>query len=146
MSFTYIPGTPVFYVRSLIPDTNSARPIFSDEELNGYLWLNSSQSLYTSGQAVPTAISVNLTPQVYSYRRTAAMAIDRIASSRARLAIFEQVLDVKLSAAAVKGLHDLAESLREEDEYGNFAIAESVYDPFSARERAVAQLQRLEGG
>ncbi len=146
MSFTYIPGTPVFIVRSLIPDTDSTRAIFSDEEINGYLWLNSTQSLYTSGQAVPTAASFNATPVVYSYRRAAAQAIDVIASSRSRRAILEQVLDVKLSAAAIKGLHDMADSLRAEDENGNYAIAEMVFDPFSARERAVAQLQRLQGG
>lgn len=147
MSFTYIPGTPVFIVRSLIPDTNPAATIFSDEEINSYLWLCSSQALYVSGMATPGGLAPQVPCQVYSYRRAAAMAIDVIASDRARLATVQQLLDVKIDGGkAQAALHEIAESLREQDDLGNFAIVELVYDQFAARERMMNQLLRIEGG
>ena len=147
MSFTYTPGTPVFYVRSLIPDTNSTKAIFSDEEINGFLFLESSQGLYVSGMANPSGNALQVPVQVYSYRRAAAMAIDVIASDRGRLAALEQLLDVKIDGAkASEALHTIAESLREQEEnIGNFAIAELTYDPFAARERAINQMLRIQG-
>ena len=147
MSFSYNPGTPIFYVRSLIPDTNVSAQVFSDEELNGFLWLTSSQGLYASGQAAALASVQTVVPQVFSYRRAAAMAIDVIAADQGRLAIIQQILDVKIDGGkAQAALHEVAESLREQDDIGNFGIAEMVFDPFAARERAYAQLLRLGGG
>ncbi len=147
MSWTYTPGTPIFYVRSLIPDTDPVKVIFTDEELNGYLFLNSSQGLYSSGQAWPIGTTQTMPVQVYSYYRAAAQAIDVIASNRARLATVEMILDVKLNPGiAAKTLHDIAEGLREQDENMSFGIVEQVFDPFSARERAINQLLRLEAG
>lgn len=149
MSFTYDFATApqISYVRALIPDTDAAHPIFTDAEINAFLYLESSQGLYTSGQAWPNGTPASMPIQVYSYRRAAAMAIDAIASSSARLSVVEQILDVKLSTNSVQRLHDLAESLREQEEnMGNFAIAELVYDPFAARERTWNQLMRIEGG
>ncbi len=147
MSFTYDPMTPIFFVRSLIPDTNPSAFIFSDEELNGYLFLESSQGIYTSGQAWPNGTRAAMPVQVYSYRRAAAMAIDVIASDRAKLATLQQVLDVKIDGGKAQvALHEIAESLREQEDNTSFAIAEMVPDPFAARERCLNQLLRLTGG
>lgn len=147
MSFSYTPGTPVFYVRSLIPDTNSTRSIFSDEEINGFLYLNSSQFLYVSAMAVQGGAAPIPPVQVYSFYRTAAMAIDVIASDRAKLATLQQVLDIKIDGGkAQASLHEIAESLRtQEDNLGHFAIAEMTFDPFAARERTLNQLLRIQG-
>lgn len=147
MSFSYQPMTAIFFVRSLIPDTNQSNAIFSDEELNGFLFLESSQGIYTSGMAWPNGSQAPLPIQVYSYRRAAAMAIDVIAADRAKLATIQQLLDVKIDGGkAQTALHEIAESLREQEDNLGFAIAEVTYDPFAARERMLNQLLRLQGG
>lgn len=147
MSFSYQPMTPIFFVRSLIPDTNMANAVFSDEELNGYLFLESSQGIYSSGQAWPNGNQGSMPIQVFSYRRAAAMAIDVIAGDRAKLATIQQLLDVKIDGGkAQSALHEIAESLREQEDNTSFAIAELTYDPFAARERMLNQLLRIQGG
>lgn len=75
------------------------------------------------------------------------MALDVIASNKAKLSIIEQILDVKLNPnASTKALRDQAEALREQERtLGSVAIAEMVVDSFSARERWLAQFLRLEG-
>lgn len=149
MSFTYDFSTALILsqVRMLIPDVDPTKPIFSDDEINQAIYLTSSQGIYVSSQAQTTAASVNPTPLVYSVRLAAAMLIDVIASSKAKLGIVEQILDVKLAPGkAQAALHAQAEALREqEDNLGSFAIAEIVYDSFSARERWLNQMLRLEG-
>ena len=106
--------------------------------------MESSQGLYASGQMFSTANQYTSMANVYSPRRAAAMAIDVIASDRARLATLQQVLDVKIDGGkAQSALHEIAESLREQDTYG-FAIAEIVFDPFSARERMMNQLSEAD--
>ena len=149
-TFTYDPNTnyPLFIVRALIPDTDITHPIFNDDELNAFLFLESSQGIYQSNQANPTGSNVPSPVFQYDYRRAAATAIDSIASSKARLAVIEKVLDVTLNAAAVqKALHAQAESLREQSDNSGrvYAIAEIVYDAASARERTRNQWLRLLG-
>lgn len=148
-SFTYDFATNllVSQVRSLIPDT-TLPSIFSDDEINNFLTLESSQGLFASGQSVPIAISLAYVPQVYSVRRSAAMALDVIASRLSRQAAIESLLDVKQGCKdAASEAAKRADSLRQQEaEMGNFAIAETVVDAFSARERVWNQLLRIEGG
>lgn len=148
MSYTYNFSTdPLLYqVRLLIPDTQYPW-VFTDDEINQFIYLESSQGLYVSGQAAPTASSVTVLPQIYSVRRSAAMGLDVIASKLSRLAGVEQLLDVKLSlGVAAKSAGDRANSLREQEaKLGSFAIAEIVSSDFAAKERVWAQLLRIEG-
>lgn len=146
MSYTYDPQSLVGTVRLLIPDT-SAPFVYTDEEINQFLYLESSQGLYVSGQAAPLAASRTVVPQIYSVRRAAALALDVIASRLSQQAAIEQLLDVKLNCqAAASEARKRADGLREQEaEMGNFAIAEMVNSQFAARERVWAQLLRVEG-
>lgn len=134
-------------VRMLIPDT-VAPGIFSDEEVNQAIYIESSQGLYASGQAVPGGNSVSPGCQVYSIRRAAALLVDCIAGNWSKLAVIEQLLDVKLNGpAAGKALRDHAEGLRRTEAMsGAFAIAEWVVDNFTAQERVYKQMLRLYPG
>ena len=148
MSFTYnfATATILSQVRMLIPDTTPPG-IFSDDEVNQAVYLESSQGLYVSGQSAPlAAVSVAL-PQIYSVRRSAAMLLDVIASKLSQQAAVESILDVKMQCAqAASEAAKRADSLRQQEEdMGNFAIAEMVNDPFSARDRVYKQLLRIEG-
>jgi len=133
-------------VRALIPDTTPPG-IFSDDEINMFINLESSQGLYVSGQGAPTASSRTVVPLVYSVRRSAAMALDVIANKLTRLAGVVQILDVKLqlNVAAAQAKANAKDLRDQEARLGSFAIAELVYDQFSARERIYSQLLRLEG-
>jgi len=147
LSYTYNFDTdPILsQVRMLIPDTMAPWK-FTDQEVNQFIYLESSQGLYVSGQAAPTASSQTVLPQVYSVRRAAAMGLDIIASKLSQLAGVEQILDVKLSlAAGARAAADRAQCLRDQEaKLGSFAIAEMVNDEFSARERVYAQMLRIE--
>lgn len=147
MSFTYTPGTPVFYVRLLIPDTNAAKPIFSDEEIvgfmfiNQYTWQSSMQYSYQAG-----ALLLPTNPS--NFLRAAALALNTLAGNAARLAAVTQLLDVKLApGAAAKALRDQAQAyLDMDDNSGAFAIAEQVGTVWAWRDRWINQLQRMSGG
>ena len=149
MAFTYDPTqlTPFTIVRLLIPDTDSTKPIYNDAEINIFLFATSSQSLYVSGQAAVNGAQLQNppVPQVYSPYFAAALALDSIASNKARLAAISQILDVKLGHdAAAAALHTQAEAYRDtERNGGHFAIAEMVVDAFTTRERVYKQLLRL---
>lgn len=138
---------PVFVVRLLIADTDITHPIFNDDEINVALNVEGSMGIYTSSQSDPTGSAVGTGVNVYDYRRAAALLLDSLASSKARLAVINSMLDVKLSAKDVQtALHAQAESLREQsDNSGAFAIAEMVQDAFSARERTWKVWLRLLG-
>lgn len=147
MAFTYIYGTPIFYVRLLIPDTNSAAPIFQDNEIQGFMdintftWQSSMFSSYQSGnQQLP------LTPS--NFLRAAALALNTIAGNTARLGVISSLLDVKISgpqaAAALKAQADAY--LAMDDNSGAFAIAEQVTTVWAFRDRWLAMLQRQTGG
>jgi hypothetical protein len=147
--WTYDPNTnfQIFAIRSMIPDTDVTHPIFTDDELNFYLNQTGSMGIYTSSQNNPTGSNIGQPINQYDYYYAAALAIDVIASSKARLAVITSMLDVKLSAKDVQAaLHAQAESMRaRSDESGAFAIAEMVQDQFSARERTWKVWQRLLG-
>jgi hypothetical protein len=134
-------------VRALIPDTDPPG-IFSDDEINMFINLESSQGLYVSGQAAPTASSRTVLPIIYSVRRSAAMGLDIIANKLTRLAGVVQILDVKLqlNVAAAQAKADAKDLRDQEARMGHFAIAEMVNDQFSARERVYNQMLRIEAG
>jgi hypothetical protein len=147
MSFSYIPGTPIFYVRLLIPDSNSAAPIFQDDEIQGFMdinqmtWQSSMFYSYRSG-------SIQLPQTPSNYLRAAALALRAIAGNTARLAAIGSLLDVKLNAAAAAAaLNKQADSYMEmDDNSGAFAIAEQVTTVWAFRDRWLAMLQRQIGG
>ena len=134
-------------VRMLVPDT-VAPGIFSDAEVNQAIYIESSQGLYCSNQANAGGNSVGTGVQVYSYRRAAALLVDCIAGNWAKLAVIEQLLDVKLNGPkAAEALHAHAEALRQTEAMsGAFAIAEWVLDNATAQERVYKQMLRLYPG
>jgi hypothetical protein len=147
VAFTYIYGTPIFYVRLLIPDTNSASPIFQDDEIQGFMdinqmtWQSSMFSSYQMG-------TVNLPSTPSNFLRAAALALRALAGNAARLAAVTQLLDVHLApAAAAAALNKQADSYMEmDDNSGAFAIAEQVTTVWAFRDRWLAMLQRQTGG
>lgn len=146
MSFTYIPGTPVFFVRLLIADTQ-APGIFSDEEINGFMQINSmtwQSSMFSSYQQ--GTVQLPQTPS--NFLRAAALALQSLASNSARLAAVTKLLDVSLNPAmAVKSLQAQADSyLAMDDNSGAFAIYEQCTTEWAFRDRWLAQLQRQTGG
>ncbi len=149
MSFTYDVNTYLGQVRFLVADTDSTNPIFDDDELNMCLQFESSQGLYISGQAAVSAIAASNPPipQVYSVYRAAAMALDSLAANKSRLSSVTQLLDVQLDVkSAATALKDQAENYRQiEARRGSFAIAELVFNDFTARERVFKQWQRQYG-
>jgi hypothetical protein len=147
--FTYNFSTApaIAYVRLLIADTDSLKPIFNDDEINAFLFLTSSQNIYVSSMAAPSGVVGPVPLQVYSYYRAAAVALDTLAGLRARLASVIQILDVKLDPGkAAQYLRAQAEAFREmDDNLGHFAIAEQINNQFQARERVWKMFLRIEG-
>lgn len=150
MSFTYDFNTQplLSQVRMLIPDTDVTNQIFQDVEINQAIYIESSQGLYASGQAVPGGNPVQVPCQVYSIRRAAALLVEVIAGNWSKIAIVQKLLDVQLDGPkAADALRAYAKSLRDtEANSGAFAIAEWVLDPFTARERVFKQMLRLYPG
>jgi hypothetical protein len=146
MAFTYTAGTPIFYVRLLIPDTVSPG-IFSDDEINGFLainqltWQSSMFSSYSAG-------STQLPSTPSNFLRAAALALNSLAGNSSRLAGVAKLLDVQMSAdKAAKALQDTAQRyLDMDDNSGAFAIAEQVTTVWAFRDRWLAMLQRQTGG
>jgi hypothetical protein len=135
-------------VRMMIPDTDPDNALFSDVEVNQAIFIESSQGLYASGQAVPGGVAVPVPGQTYSVRRAAALLVDCIAGNWSKLAIIQAMLDVKLDGPkAAEALRAHAQGLRDtEANSGAFAIAEWVLDPKTAQERVYKQMLRLYPG
>ena len=147
MSWSYTPGTPVFFVRLLIPDSSETNPIFSDEEINGFMQINQmtwQSSMYYSYQGG----ALNLPQCPSNYLRAAALALNTLAGNQARLAAVTQLLDVKLNpAAAAAALKAQAQAyLDMDDNSGAFAIFEQCGTSWAFRDRWLNQLQRQTGG
>ena len=157
-TFTYGPAgspptinPPIDYVRILVADTNefnaAGQPtyIFSDQEIQMLTQINAStfqSSMFYSGpggQFVP--------PSPPDYYRIAALALDSIASNKARLASIQQLLDVKLDPSkAAAALMAQANAYRDiSDNAGAFAIIEQVNDYWSFADRFWKQVQRQQG-
>jgi hypothetical protein len=148
MSFTYSFATApdISTVRLLCSDTTPPG-IFQDDEVTAALFIESSQGLYVSGQASSSAMNVQIpsVPQVYSYRRAAALLLDSIAAQLAQTAAATRILDVTLDCkSAAQEARASAKALRDtEANSGQFAIAEMVSSPFAARQRVWSQLLRI---
>jgi len=146
MSFTYTLPSDIGYVRLLVADTDSANPIFSDEEITAFIalskmaWQSSMFYSAAGGQAVLPSPPV-------SYLRAAALALDALASSSARLAGVTELLDVKLSVKeAAMQLQKQAQSYRDvDDNSGAFAIIEQISTDWSFQSRFFRQAQRQLG-
>ena len=147
MAFTYIYGTPIFYVRLLIPDTDPTAPIFQDDEVQGFMDINTmtwQSSMYYAWQQGRQQLP--LTPS--NFFRAAALALRALAGNSARLANVTSLLDVKVGAAqAAAALNKQADSYMEmDDNSGAFAIAEQCTSVWAFRDRWLAMIQRQTGG
>lgn len=137
----------ISYVRILIPDTDSANPIFSDEEITAFYTIQRSQ--FQSGQFFSGAQGRNLPSQPLSYLRVAALALDSLANNKGRLGSVLQLLDVKLESLSVaaKVLREGAANYREvDDNSGAMVIIEQVHNDWSFRDRWWKQFQRQQLG
>jgi hypothetical protein len=130
MTQTYDPATPIGQVRLLAFDSvlTDPGPIFTDEEINAFLALNSSDP-----------------------RLAAAQAIEVIAGSEIYIQKRIKLLDLTTDGVQEgQQLMTLANSYREQvnqgigNPAGMFDWAEQVNDEFSERERLLKQLLRLQ--
>lgn len=157
-TYNFATNFNVSAVRLMIADTGNLLAIqspsgtffiFQDAEINAALQIESSQGLFISGQASPTALgnSIPAVPQIYSIRRAAALLLDSLAANKAYLASVLQLLDVKLSSdKAAQELRAEAKQLRDTEAMsGSFSIAEIVNNSFQGRERVLKQWLRLFG-
>ncbi len=117
--------------------------IFSDEEINMVLAINSSQNIIVGLSGYSPAVPV---VQTYSYGRTAATLLNSTGAVRAR-SLVKKVLDVEVDPrAATKALNDLGQSyIDQEISAGYFAVAEVDVNQFWCRERLNAMLLRQQG-
>lgn len=147
MSWTYTPATPrpTDYIRLLISDTNNARPIFSDEEIQMVFTIQA--STWQSGQFWSGAGGAYLPGTPVSYLRVAALLLDSLAANRSRLASIKQLLDVKLDASdAAIQLRTTAQQYRDtDDDAGAFVIIEQCNTTYSFQERFWKTVQRAQG-
>lgn len=147
MSFSYdFTNNPrVAYVRLLIPDTQQATAIFSDEEIAAFYTIQGAQ-FQSSMLYSPPAGRTQLPDPPTAYLRVAALAIDSLANNAARLGQAIKVLDVSISAAASE-LRKSAAALREiDDDAGAFAIIEQTPTTWAFTDRWWKQVQRQSGG
>lgn len=119
MAFTYDLATDRGKVRLLCTDTESSAALFTDDEIDAFLTLDS------------------------NVKRAAATVLERIAVSEVLIQKRIKLLDLQTDGPAeAEALRKLAASLRAradideaDDADGLFDWAEMVVDPFSARER-----------
>ncbi len=143
MSFTYSVPSPIALVRLMVGDTTDTAQspaIFSDEEINMVLAINSSQAIIIGLSGYSPAVPVT---QTYSYGRTAATLLNSTGAVRAR-SLLKKVLDVEMDVGtATKALKDLGQQyIDQEVSSGYFAVAEVDVNQFWARERLGAMLLR----
>lgn len=126
MSWSFDPSAPVGVVRLLSADYDERNPLFSDESVQALLDLN------------------NQVP-----RLAAAQALDIVATNEAIVQKMITLLDLKTNGPAVAlSLRAQAAELRRQVEFGigdPEGVAdwvELVYDPFTARQRAISQWLR----
>lgn len=127
-------------LRLMVGDTDSANPIFDDAEITGALTINSSQNIIVGLSGYyPPALSGN----TYSYGRAAALLLNGLSSTKARV-LATKVLDVSVAPeAASKALKDLGQSyIDQEISAGYFSVAEMGQDSFWMRERLWKMLYR----
>ena len=145
MSWTYLvpPNTQIDAVRLLISDTDSAHPVFSNEEIElaytiqGNVFQSAQFYSYPGGAYIPSS--------PVSYLRVAALLLNSLASNSARLSGVVQLLDVKLDLSkAAASLMDGAKNYREiDDDSGAIFIIEQVNNNWSFQDRWWNQVQRF---
>lgn len=142
MSFTYdfTSAPAISQLRLMVGDTDSTQPIFQDDEINAALSVNSSQGIIVGLAGFSPA---NAVPQVTSYGRAAAMLLNSIGATKARLLV-KGLLDVNIDGpAAAAALQKLGQQyIDQEASAGYFAVSEMVQDAFSMRERLWKMLYR----
>ncbi len=144
MSFTYDFTTAplISYVRLLIPDTNAASPIFQDDEITAFYFLQ--QNVYQSSMKYSFPAGQYLPSAPVSYLRVAAMALTTLANNSARLSSVIGLLDVKLDPSkAAQALRDAAAELRcIDDDSGAIFIIEQCTTQWGFIDRYWSQVQR----
>jgi hypothetical protein len=131
MTFTYTGtdlSTDLAKVRRLINDVDSTNPIFTDEEVNGFL-------------TIEAAAGVN------SPKRGAALALQTMAANELYVQKVMKLMDITTNGAVVAtAMRTLAADLRQqsydEEAGAQFDWAEQVIDDFTARERILDQVLR----
>lgn len=127
MAFTYDTGTSAGRVRLLIFDTDSTSYVFEDAEISVFLSLEGS-----------------------NVKRSAALALETMASNEAFVLKVIRLLDLQTDGAKTSdALLKRAAMLRSQadideaaEDGGSFDIAEWVVDDFSARQRMANQWMR----
>lgn len=144
MSFTYDFATAplISYVRLLIPDTDSSNPIFQDDEIQAFYFIQSQQ--YQSSMRYSGPAGQNLPSSPVSYLRVAALALGTLAGNSARLSSVIGLLDVKLdpSKAAEMLRAQAAEYRTIDDDAGAFMIIEQCTTSWGFLDRYWSQVQR----
>jgi hypothetical protein len=148
VSFTYdFDNNPtVGYIRLLIADTDSANPIFSDEEITAAYRIQ--QSTFQSSMKYSSGSSGAILPSTpVSYLRVAALLLDALAANKSRLSSITQLLDVKLNPdKASSALRDQATQYRTvDDESGAFMVIEQCTTSFGFLDRFYKTVQRQAG-
>lgn len=145
MSFSYdFTNNPtVATVRLLVSDASDTPPlpIWQDEEIQAALNMFVSTGNIVALSGYNPAVVV---PQVFSYRRSAALLLRALAGNKARMATVG-LLDAKVNGAqAANALRAIADDyVTSEENDGYFAVAELVQDAFSMRERLWKMLYRF---
>lgn len=125
MAFTYDLSNSIGQVRLLIPDSQQTTAVFSDEEINAFLALESS-----------------------SVRRATALALETIASNEALTLKVVRLLDVqtdgaKLADSLLKRAATLRQQALDDDALAGFTqweIAEWAVDDFTLRDLTMRSL------
>lgn len=145
--FTYQMGSnpAIDYPRLLIADTDAAHPIFDDSEITAATRLQACQ--FQSGMLYTGAAGANLPASPVSYLRVAALLLDAIASSKARLSGIAGLLDVRpqMDKAAAALRAQAAEYRQVDDDAGAFVLIEMCNNQWSFAERFWKQVQRQSG-
>ena len=144
MAWTYSYGSnpAIDYVRLLIADTNILQPVFQDEEITVFSALQA--GAFQSSAFYSGAGGASLPASPVSYLRVAALALDTLATNKAKLAGVRKLLDVDLDlSAAAKALRDQAAVYRaQDDDSGAFAIIEQCSTTWAFQDRWWKQVQR----
>ncbi len=144
MAFSYGYGTnpQIDYPRLLIADTVDLNHIFEDSEIQAAYQIQAAQ--FQTGMFWSGSAGANLPSTPVSYLRVAALLLDSIACSNARLAGVMTVLGIKMDTGkAAQVLRDQAKDYRStDDDAGAFAIIEQVNNEWSFADRFWKTVQR----
>lgn len=143
MGFTYQLGAnpTIDFPRLLIGDTEDTNHLFEDEEIQSAYKIQAAQ--FQSSMLYSGGGGQNLPSSPVSYLRVAALLLDALASSKARLMV-SKLLDANITPAATsKALHDQAQAWRDvEDNSGAFFVIEQCTTSFGFLQRFYSQVQR----